>query len=68
VRVAGLRTVRIYAAADGGTPEAVGELSAAGTARIRLDAGHSYALYSVAVDRAGNEEAPPPKPDATVAL
>ncbi len=30
--------------------------------------GHTYQLYSLAVDRAGNEEAPPPRPDATVAI
>jgi len=68
VRVSGLRTVRIYAARDGGAPEVVGQVRAAGSATVRLAGGHSYALYSVAVDRAGNEEAPPPKPDATVAL
>jgi subtilisin family serine protease len=66
VRVSGLRTVRIYAARDGGAPEVVGQIAAAGVARVRLAAGHSYALFSVAVDRAGNEEAPPPHPDATV--
>jgi hypothetical protein len=66
--VAGLRSVRIYAAQDGGTPQVVGQVGAAGTATIRLAAGHTYALYSVAVDRAGNEEAPPPKPDATLTV
>jgi subtilisin family serine protease len=70
VRVAGLRTVRIYAADEDGSgePVVVGEVDGAGTARIRLAAGHTYALSTVAVDRAGNEEAPPPRPDATVTL
>jgi hypothetical protein len=64
VRVAGLRNVRIYAAEDGAPPQVVGQVGAAGTATIRLAAGHTYALYSVAVDRAGHEEAAPPGPDA----
>jgi predicted phage tail protein len=68
VRVAGLRSVRIYAAADGGAAQVVGQVAAAGTARVHLAAGHTYDLYSVAVDRAGNEEAPPPKPDATLTV
>jgi subtilisin family serine protease len=68
VRVAGLRSVRIYAAADGGAAQVVGQVAAAGTARVHLAAGHTYDLYSVAVDRAGNEEAPPPRPDATVTV
>lgn len=68
VRVAGLRTLRVYATQDGGDPKAVADIATPGDASIELAAGHTYGLYSVAVDRAGNEEAPPPKPDATVTL
>jgi subtilisin family serine protease len=68
VRVAGLRTVRIYATEGDSDPQVVGEVAGPGTAQIRLPAGHTYALTSVAIDRAGNEEAPPPKPDATVSV
>lgn len=66
VRVSGLRTVRVYAARDGGAPKKVGTLSGAGQRRIQLAPGHSYALWSRAIDRAGNEESPPAEPDATV--
>jgi subtilisin family serine protease len=68
VRVAGLRRVQIYAGQDGGDPQEVAEIPAAGQATLRLPPGHTYRLYSVATDRAGNQEAPPPKPDQTLTL
>jgi serine protease len=57
-------SVEIYAARGGAPARRVAILPRAGSVRVRARPGARYAFYSIAVDRAGNREAAPARPDA----
>jgi subtilisin family serine protease len=58
-----LRTVSVFASVDGGRYRRIGKTRSR-TLAIDAKPGHSYRFHSVAVDRAGNREAMPERPDA----
>jgi serine protease len=66
VRAAGVARVELWRSADGGPFRRVAD-TARGSRRVHLRGGRRYAFYTVAVDRAGNRERPPARPDARVA-
>jgi serine protease len=59
----GVKTVAVFASANGGAYHRIGKTR---KKRLRFHAKRrrSYRFYSVAVDKAGNREAPPAKADA----
>ncbi|HEU4657863.1 MAG TPA: S8 family serine peptidase [Capillimicrobium sp.] len=62
IEPAGVRAVRIFASVDGGHPRRV----AVTTRRrvvVTVEPGRRYAFFSQAVDREGNVEEAPPRPD-----
>jgi subtilisin family serine protease len=63
VRVAGVRTVRVYRARNGHDPKLV-TTTADRRVRVRVRAGARYTFYTQAIDRAGNLEPAPDQPDA----
>lgn len=62
---AGVKKVLIFASANGGPYHRIGKTS---KARLRFHGkrGQRYRFFSIAVDNAGNREAPPAGPDAKV--
>jgi subtilisin family serine protease len=60
---AGVKKVLVFASADGGRYHRIGKTS---TAKLHFHgkAGRRYRFFSIAVDNAGNREAPPAGPDA----
>ncbi len=60
---AGVKKVAVFASANGGRYHAIGKTSK-GKLRFRAKRRRRYRFYSVAVDYAGNREAPPVTPDA----
>jgi serine protease len=60
----GLASVEVYAARGGGAACRVATLPGAGAVRVRARPGARYAFSTIAVDRAGNREAAPARPDA----
>jgi serine protease len=63
--VAGLKTVVIFASANGGLFRRVAKTKKK-KVRFRAKPGRLYRFYSIAVDKDGNREAPPPTADAKV--
>jgi serine protease len=63
VLVAGIRSVAVYRAVDGGPSRRVATTAAADV-RVRVPAGSTVAFYTRAVDKAGNVEPRPNAPDA----
>jgi serine protease len=63
--VAGLKTVNVFASANGGLYHRVVKTKKK-KARFRSKPGRLYRFYSVAVDKDGNREAPPPTADARI--
>jgi subtilisin family serine protease len=61
----GVKVVRVYRKIGHGTWVRVGQTTTS-TLRVKVRKGLSYAFYSRGVDKAGNREAPPGKPDARV--
>ncbi|MTD47020.1 S8 family serine peptidase [Conexibacter sp. W3-3-2] len=61
----GVARVELWRSANGRPARRVAS-SRTGSARVRVARGSRYAFYTVAVDRAGNREAPPPRPDTRV--
>jgi len=61
--VAGLKTVVIFASANGGRFRRVAKTKKK-KVRFRAKRGRLYRFYSIAVDKDGNREAPPPTADA----
>jgi subtilisin family serine protease len=59
----GVKIVRVYRKTGHGTWVRIGQTTKA-TLKVKVKKGSSYAFYSRAVDKAGNAEAPPAKPDA----
>jgi serine protease len=64
VAASGVASVEIYAARGSAPARRVATLPRAGSVRVRARPGARYAFYSIAVDRAGNREAAPARPDA----
>jgi serine protease len=61
-RTAGVKKVIVYASANGGAFHRVGKTL---TGKLHLHLKHRrYRFFSIAVDRDGNRESPPAKPDA----
>jgi serine protease len=65
--IAGVKTVNVFASANGGRFHRVGKTKK-GKFAFRGKRGRHYRFYSVAVDKAGNREAPPALPDAKARL
>lgn len=63
--VAGLKTVNVFASANGGVYHRVAKTKKK-KVRFRSKPGRLYRFYSVAVDKDGNREAPPPTADAKI--
>ena len=63
--VAGLKTVNVFASANGGLYHRVAKTKKK-KVRFRSKPGRLYRFYSVAVDKDGNREAPPPTADARI--
>jgi hypothetical protein len=65
--VSGLKTVRVFASANGGRYRRIGKTT---KKKIRFAGkpGRRYRFYSVAVDKAGNQEPAPATPDAKARL
>jgi serine protease len=61
--VSGLKTVAIFASANGGRFRRVAKTNKK-KVRFRAKRGRLYRFYSIAVDKDGNREAPPPAADA----
>ncbi len=61
----GVKVVRVYRKIGRGTWVRIGQTSKS-TLRVSVRKGTSYAFYTRGVDKAGNGEAPPSKPDARV--
>jgi serine protease len=61
--VSGLKTVAIFASANGGRFRRVAKTTKQ-KVRFRAKRGRLYRFYSIAVDKDGNREAPPPAADA----
>lgn len=64
----GVVHVEIWVARDGRPARRLTRRGAVGTVRMRVRRRHRYEFHSVAVDRAGNREDVPARPDATVRL
>ena len=63
----GIASWEIWRAVAGGPPRRIARLPASThTLRVHLARGRRYRFFSVAVDRAGNREAVPPRGDASV--
>jgi serine protease len=62
---AGVKKVIVFASANGGAYHRIGKTSKA-KLRFHGKAGRRYRFYSIAVDNAGNREAPPASADAKV--
>lgn len=60
---AGVKKVAVFASANGGRYHAIGKTSK-GKLRFHAKRHRRYRFYSIAVDNAGNREAPPVTPDA----
>jgi serine protease len=60
---AGVKKVAVFASANGGPYRRIGKTSK-GRLRFHAKRHHRYRFYSVAVDKAGNRELPPPTADA----
>jgi subtilisin family serine protease len=61
---AGLAYVEVWRATDRGRPRRIARLARRSTLRVRGARGHRYSFFTVAVDRAGNRESTPARPDA----
>ena len=59
----GVKEVVVFASSNGGRYHAIGK-TGKGKLRLHPKRHHRYRFYSVAVDNAGNREAPPAAPDA----
>jgi serine protease len=67
VAASGIASWEIWRSSAGGRPRRIARLPAARRSlRVRLPRGARYAYFSLAVDGAGNREAPPVRPDASV--
>jgi serine protease len=66
VRASGVRTVELWRAPRGGAYRRIGRYTRARSALVRGAPGRSYSFVTVAIDAAGNREAPPPRPDVSV--
>jgi serine protease len=62
---AGVKKVLVFASASGGAYHRIGKTSKA-KLRFAAKRGRRYRFYSIAIDDAGNREAPPAAPDAKV--
>jgi serine protease len=65
--VSGVRTVRVFASANGGQYRRIRKTMKK-KIRFRAKLGRRYRFYSVAVDKAGNQELPPDTADAKIRL
>lgn len=63
----GLQAVEVWRSANGGRARRVAT-SRGSRVRLRVAAGSRYTFFTVAVDRAGNREVRPSKPDVRVAV
>ena len=63
----GVRSVTVFVSVGGGRFHKL-EKTRRRHLRVRLRSGHTYRFYSRAVDRAGNREAAPANPDASLRL
>jgi subtilisin family serine protease len=61
--VAGVKKVLVFASANGGPYHRIGKTTA-GKLRFHAKSRHHYRFFSIAVDKAGNREAAPSRPDA----
>jgi hypothetical protein len=70
VRRAGLRRFELWVSIDGRKPQRVLRTASASwrALRYRLSAGHRYAFSTTAIDKAGNKERKPARPDQTVVV
>ncbi len=67
LRASGIARWEIWRSSAGAPARRIARLPAATHAlRVRLARGGRYRFFSIAVDRAGNREAPPPRGDASV--
>ena len=62
---AGVKKVLVFASANGGRYHRVGKTSR-GSLRFHVKPRRHYRFFSIAVDKDGNREAPPSRPDAKV--
>jgi len=65
--VSGLKTVRVFASANGGRYRRIRKTTKK-KIRFRAKPGRKYRFYSIAVDKAGNQEPAPASPDAKARL
>jgi serine protease len=65
--VTGLKSVAVFASANHGRYHRIGK-TATGKLHFRGKPGRRYRFFSIAVDKAGNREAPPGLPDAKLRL
>jgi serine protease len=63
VRVSGVAYVEVWRALDRGRARRIARTRRS-SLRVRVAPPHRYSFFTVAVDRAGNREAPPARPDA----
>ena len=63
----GVKAVTVFVSANGGAYRKLGKTRGR-SLRFGAKPGHRYRFYSVAVDKAGNREAPPPAPDAKLRI
>jgi subtilisin family serine protease len=65
--LAGVKAVAVFVSVNGGEYRRIGK-TAKGKLNFRAKAGRRYRFFSVAVDKAGNREAPPAQADAKLRL
>jgi subtilisin family serine protease len=66
VRRAGIARFELWRSIDGGPPRRIFTTTRGLTKLVPVSAGSSYGFFTIAVDRAGNREAPPTHPDIRV--
>ena len=65
IAASGVDYYELWRAASGGAPHRIKKTRGT-TMRVRGMRGKRYSFFTIAVDRAGNREAPPPRADASV--
>jgi serine protease len=65
--ITGVKSVAIFASANGGRYHRIAK-TGKGKVRFRAKRGRRYRFYSIAIDKAGNRETPPVRPDAKFRL
>jgi serine protease len=66
VRRAGIARFELWRSTDGGPPRRIFTTTRGLTKRVAVRAGSSYGFFTIAVDRRGNREAAPARPDTRV--